>query len=214
MSSISAHQGMEDEEVVENGYRNQLTLPYKFQCIYIGDSEHTFKGQADRLLQILYQKSMSTGSAVSLLDKFKKEIEEMYRNSSAICNQEILIQFNESEYKVIPILEKQAKHRICYYSLANIPASINTLAGIVAHPSALMHNLEFSLYQYFSYLSINTNECSHWLWNISVRDLPIYRILYNNLIANNLDYYSSFAQNCRSSILSDKVLSTLINHSC
>ena len=187
-----------------------MTLPYKFQCLYIGDGDQSFKSQADRLLQLLYDRPGSTDNTKSLLEKFKKEVEDMYSTSSAICNQEILIQFNESEYKVIPILDKHAKNRICYYALANIPASINTLAGFVARPLALQHVLEAHLHQYVSYIQVSTPDCSHWLWSLSIRDLPVYRILHANLIEGGLDYYTQFGAKFKDLILQNPILISIL----
>lgn len=66
----------------------------------------------------------------------------MYAVSSSIYHKQILIQYGEGEYKVIPILtsntvtlgetSRVCKESVFHYALSNAPYSVNKLAGLEA----------------------------------------------------------------------------------
>lgn len=62
-----------------------------------------------------------------------------------------------------------------HYALSNVPYSINKLAGLEADVGVIVNwEVEKSILQYMSYLAVDVGQAAKWLWNVNVRDLPIY----------------------------------------
>lgn len=103
----------------------------------------------------------------------------MYTIATALYHKQILIKYSEEEYKIIPILST-ANNELCrqsifHYALANIPYSVNKLAGLQVDMSVIVSwDIEKSIIQYMGYLAVDVGQASKWLWNVRVRDLPVY----------------------------------------
>lgn len=62
------------------------------------------------------------------------------------------------------------------------------------------------------WISVDVSQAADWLTNLSVRDLPVYLLLKDQVITNNLDYFTHVSDKIKSILISNKNLWNIITN--
>lgn len=98
----------------------------KFQVLYTCDLNH-FRNTSRNVMRILF----SDNSNPNLIKKYFSQVERLYEELFRFKIKEILIQYNEQEHKLIPILNNREAVR---YMLSRDNADVRRICDQGAHP--------------------------------------------------------------------------------